>query len=101
MPQLREVEKTTLKDGSGRLKVTHKGAAECTKYLLDSIERSKGVDQVLELITDALIAAALADQREIAQSNGIHWYAGMGNDPAELLADEIKEVKPKRGKKRS
>ena len=41
MPQLREVEKTTLKNGSERLKVTHKGAEECTKYLLDQIERSK------------------------------------------------------------
>ena len=31
MPQLREVEKTTLKNGSERLKVTHKGAEECTQ----------------------------------------------------------------------
>ena len=101
MPQLRDVEKTTQKNGSERVKVTHKGAEECSKYLLDSIERAKSVDEVLELVSDALIAAALADQREIAQSNRIHWYAGMGNDPAELLAEEIKEVKPKRGKKRS
>jgi ParB/RepB/Spo0J family partition protein len=101
MPQLREVEKTTLKNGSERLKVTHKGGEECTKYLLDQIERAKTVDEVLELVADALIAAELADLREIAQSNRIHWYAGMGVDIAKELAEEIKEVKPKRGKKRS
>ena len=101
MPQLREVEQATLKDGSQRNKVTYKDAEECRQYLLDSIERAKTVDEVLEVITDALIAAALADERELPRSRRIHWHAGVGNDPAELLAGEIKEVKPKRGKKRS
>ena len=34
------------------------------------IERSKTVDEVLELISDALIAAALADQREMPRATG-------------------------------
>jgi hypothetical protein len=101
LPQLREVEKTTLKNGSERIKVTHKEGQECSRYLLDSIDRAKTVDEVLEVTTDALIAAASADERELARSKRISWYAGVGNDPAELLAEEIKEVKPRRGKKRS
>ena len=69
MPQLREVEKTTLKNGSERQQGHLQGrrgvqASTCSTQ----IERAKTVDEVLEVITDALIAAALADEREIAQS---------------------------------
>ena len=101
LPQLREVETTTLKNGKERTTVTYKGAKECRQYLLDSIERAKSVDEVLELVADAMMAAEVADVREIAQSRRIHWYAGMGIDLASEFADEIKEVKPKRAKKRS
>ena len=101
LPQLRDVETTPLKNGGERTSVTYKGAEECRRYLLDSVERAKSVDEVLELIADAMIAAAIADERELPRTRRISWWPGVGREVAEELAAEIKEVKPKRGKKRS
>lgn len=96
MPQLREVETKTLKNGEERTKVDYASREQCNEYLLGAIERAKSVDEVLELIADAFIAAELADEKAIPMSRRISWYPGIENEPAKAFADEIKEVKPKK-----
>lgn len=84
----------TLKSGDSREKVSYADAAQCTEYLAKRIDSARSADEVLELLADAVIAAELADERELPQSKRIGWFARPG--VAKVLAVEIKEVKPRR-----
>lgn len=94
LSQLQDVEVKTLKSGESREKVSYADAAQCTEYLAKRIGSARSADEVLELLVDAVIAAELADERELPQSKRIGWSPRPGVGKA--LAAEFKEVKPRR-----
>jgi ParB/RepB/Spo0J family partition protein len=98
LPQLQEVEVKTLKSGESREKVTYKDAADCESYLRNRIEEAKSANEVLELLTDALIAALSADDRELPASRRIAWLSPAKHAVSKLLGAEIKSVRPRRGR---
>jgi ParB/RepB/Spo0J family partition protein len=100
LPQLQEVEVTELKSGEKREKVLYRDAENCDKYLRNRIGEAKSADEVLELLADALIAALLADEREVPQSHRIHWWSSAGNRAEKLLGNDIKAIRPGRQAKR-
>ena len=73
MPALQSVETKELKSGEKRSKVVYKEASECTAWLLAKIEAAKTPQEVLERLTEAMIAAEYADQSAVAQSNRVRW----------------------------
>jgi ParB/RepB/Spo0J family partition protein len=94
LPQLQEVETKTLKSGENRENVTYKDATECEEYLRKRISEAKTDREILELLADALIAALNADERELAQSRRIHWWAPASERLVKLLAPDVKSVRP-------
>jgi hypothetical protein len=94
LSQLQDVEVKTLKSGESREKVSYADAAQCTEYLSKRVDSARSADEVLELLADAVIAAELADERELPQSKRIGWSPR--RDVAKTFAAEIKEVKPRR-----
>lgn len=102
LPQLQEVTVTQLKStGESREKVAYAEPDDCLTYLRSQIERAKSANEVLELLADALIAAHLADSRELPQSRRIPGWHGAMDAAAKLMADDIKAVKPRRAKQAS
>jgi hypothetical protein len=99
LPQLQEVETKTLKSGEPRETVTYKDADECQEYLRKRISEAKTDKEVLELLADAVIAALNADERELAQSRRIHWWAPASERLVKLLAPDVKSVRPGRRRK--
>ncbi len=97
--ELQEVKVTQVKStGEDRERVTYPESHEVTERLAKKIEDAKSVNEVLELMADALISGVLADNEELAQSRRVHWHPRV--DVAAILAKEIKEVSP-RGRRRS
>jgi ParB family transcriptional regulator, chromosome partitioning protein len=99
LPQLQDVEVKTLKSGGERQKVDYSGIPECQTYIENRIAEAKSADEVLELLTDTLIAALVSDEAELPQSRRIHWWSPVGDKVKRLLASDIKAVKPGRGTK--
>lgn len=99
LPQLQEVETKTLKSGENRETVTYKDAAECGSYLRKRISDAKTDREILELLADALIAALNADERELAQTRRIHWWAPAESRLTKLLAPDVKSARPGRRRK--
>lgn len=100
LPQLQEVETKTLKSGEVREKVTYKDAAECDSYLRNRIGEAKSPGQIYELLADALVAALLADERELAASRRIRWWHAAEQQVAKALAAEVKALRPRRRRRR-
>jgi ParB family chromosome partitioning protein len=101
LPQLQEVEAGTLKSGEAREKVTYAEPAACADYLAARIDEARSANEVLELLADALIAATLADERELPQSRRAHWWSRVGEDIEKLLASDIRSVRPRRRRRRA
>lgn len=96
LPQLQEVETKQLKSGEAREKVTYKGAEECDAYLRGRIGEARNEREILELLSDALIAALAADQLELPRSKRISWWSSAEKQVAKALAAEIKSARPSR-----
>jgi ParB/RepB/Spo0J family partition protein len=100
--QLQEVHLKTLKSGEPREKVTYADAEACREYLLNRIEEARSANEVLELLADAMIAAAVTDECELPQSRRINYgLLRCGAEVEALLAEDIKVVRPRRRRKRS
>lgn len=100
LPQLRDVEVKTLKSGESRERVNYADRVQCAEYLGERIEAARSVNEVLELLADALIAALVADEAAVPQSGRVHWYSPARDKVEELLAAEIKAVRPRRARGR-
>jgi ParB/RepB/Spo0J family partition protein len=100
LPQLQEVETKTLKSGESRETVSYHDAPACEAYLRNRIEEARTPNEILELLADALVAALSADERELAQSRRIHWWAPAGERIEKLLAADAKSVRPGRARRR-
>jgi ParB/RepB/Spo0J family partition protein len=96
LPQLRDIEVKTLKSGESRERVNYADREQCAGYLAERIETAKSVNEVLELLADALIAALVADEAAVPQSGRIHWYSPARDRVEQLLAAEIKVLRPRR-----
>lgn len=101
LPQLQEVEAKKLKSGEIREKVTYAEPTEASQYLMDRIEEARTPQEVLELLTDAVLSALYADPRELAQSRRRDWYPGGGSVITAALVDEAKKLKLPRPKNRN
>ncbi len=97
LSQLQEVELKSLKSGESREKVSYAGAEQCAEYLAKRVESADSAEEVLEVLSGALIAAELADERELPRSRRIGWFNRAQPRVKKLLAEEIKEARPRRG----
>ncbi|HWT30439.1 MAG TPA: ParB/RepB/Spo0J family partition protein [Propylenella sp.] len=95
---LRDVQTKPLKGGGQKEKVTYADDAACTAELLRRIDNARSEAEVMEVLTEAIIAAILADNKAEPQSRRPHWHG-----PTELLARtlkaEIRELRPRRPRK--
>lgn len=98
LPALQNVETKTLKSGKPSTKVTYADAEQCTAELLRRVDAAATVEEGLEVLAEALVAAELADESQLPQSKRIYWTPPMGAEKAlkTHLAADIKAVKPRR-----
>lgn len=101
LEQLQESEVKTLKGtGEQREKVTYAQPLDCRDYLTNRIEEARSANEVLELLADALIAAAVTDQDALPQSRQVNYWLRVQPEVEALLADDIKAVTPRKTRKR-
>jgi ParB family chromosome partitioning protein len=98
LPQLREIEHKKLKSGESRQKITYADRDAANQYLCKKIDEARSEGQVIEILTEALVAAALADEAAVAQSNKIHWFSPGREQAEKLLVAEIKAARPRRSR---
>ena len=98
MPQLRGLQPEG-EEGSAA-KAAYASPAQAQKFLIERVEDAKSRDEVLELLSNAQIAAILADRDALnpgeAQPHRFDYSKGKVE---EILAEEIKEVAPRRSPK--
>lgn len=98
LPQLREIERRTLKSGESREKTTYASRETSEEYLWMKVEKARSRDEVLEILTEAIIAGALADDAAIARSHRVEWFSPGGAEAVKLLSAEIKAARPRRSR---
>lgn len=98
LPQLREVERKTLKSGARREKIDYADRTACHEYLWRRIEEARSEGQVMELLTEAIIAGELADDAAVAQSHRVGWFSRGGREAVQLLSAEVKAARPRRSR---
>lgn len=99
--QLQEVEVKQLKTtGKTREKISYADPEQCAEYLAKRIEGAGSVNEVLELLGDAVIASFLADEGELPQSKQVRGGIRVSAEVEELLAADIKSVRPRRPRKK-
>ncbi len=100
-PQLQEVEVKRLKtNGETREKVSYADSEQCAEYLGKRIEKARSVNEVLELLGDAVIASLLADEKELPQSKRVRGGLRADAEVKKLLAADIKSVRPRRQRRK-
>ncbi len=70
-PALSEVEVSTTKTGKRREKVTYAEPDEATEYLLRRIDSATSPEQIVQVVSDALVAAHLTDERELPKAKQV------------------------------
>jgi hypothetical protein len=100
LPQLHEVEVKTLKSGEPQEKVSYVDVKQAAEYLARQADSAGSVNEGLELLADAFIAAILAEEEALPQSKRTGYRAQPGDWASELLGAEIKEVRPRRRRKK-
>lgn len=98
LPQLREVERKTLKSGEPREKINYADRTACNEYLRNRVMEARTEGQVIELLTEAIIAGQLVDQAAVARSHRVGWFSRGEREAIELLAPEIKAARPRRSR---
>jgi ParB family transcriptional regulator, chromosome partitioning protein len=96
LPQLRDIEHKTLKSGEKREKVVYADPTACREYLWNRIEEARSEGQVIELLTEAIIAGELADDAAIPQSHRVGWFSQGERHAIEHLSAEVKAARPRR-----
>jgi ParB/RepB/Spo0J family partition protein len=98
LPQLREVERKPLKSGAKREKIIYADRTACLEYLRNRVGEARNEGEVIELLTEAIIAAALVDDQAIARSHRVGWFSRGGREAFKLLSAEIKAARPRRSR---
>ena len=96
--KLRDVQRTPLKKGGFKEKITYATDEECTAELRSRIDNARSETEVNEVLAEAIFAALLADNKAEPQSRRPHWT---GNYEAmrrveKIAKAELKEVKPRK-----
>jgi ParB/RepB/Spo0J family partition protein len=95
--QLQEVEVKQLKtSGETREKVSYTDPDQARQYLAQRVNNAGSVNEVLEIVGDALIASLLADENELPQSKRVRAGIRGADEIAKLLSADIKSVRPRR-----
>lgn len=71
----KDIEVKELKSGAKREKVTYTEPQEAEARLLKAITDAKSTDEILRIITNALVAATYADEKELPQSRRVNSYS--------------------------
>ncbi|HEX3173901.1 MAG TPA: ParB/RepB/Spo0J family partition protein [Solirubrobacterales bacterium] len=95
--QLQEVEVKQLKTtGKTKEKVSYADAEQSTDYLVKRVQDANSVNEVAEIVADAMIASLLADENEMPQSKQVRGGLSAFAEVEKLLAADIKSVRPRR-----
>lgn len=97
MPQLQGLQTETGAESDG--KVSYATAAQANEYLIGKVEEAKSQAEIVELLADAKIAALLADDDALEAGESVFHHDPSEDRVKEILADEIKEVAPRRSPK--
>jgi hypothetical protein len=101
LPQLREVESKRLKSGESRQKITYAGREQATEFLAARLAEADSPEEGLELLTEAVVAASLADEDAVPQADRIGYRTRVGQATTEALAADVKAATPrKRGEQK-
>ncbi len=100
LPALQDLEVKVLKSGTKRQKVSYAEREHCTAELARRVDAARSEGEVLEVLAEALIAAILADERELPQSKRIHWSTPAATEVKKLLASDIKAARPRRASRK-
>ena len=79
--------------------VSYATASQANEYLIGKVEAAKSQAEIVELLADAQIAAILADDDAVDPGEGSYRHDPAEDRVREILADEIKEVAPRRSPK--
>jgi hypothetical protein len=100
--QLQEVEVKQLKTtGKAKEKVSYADVKRSTAYFVKRVEDLGSVDEVLEIVGDAIVASLLADENELPKSKRVHGHLRASAGVEKLLAADIKSVRPRRQRPKS
>lgn len=96
--KLRSVERTPLKKGGFKEKITYATDEECTAELRRRIDNARSETEVNEVLSEAIFAAVLADNKAEPQSRRPNWIGSYeATAKVEKIAKaELKEVKPRK-----
>lgn len=97
MPQLKGTQTST--DSEQPAEASYATTGQALEYLVGKVEGAKSQSEVIELITDAQIAAVLADHDAFDAGEDSYHHDPAAEKVEELLADEIKELAPRRSPK--
>jgi ParB/RepB/Spo0J family partition protein len=99
--QLQEVEVKQLKTtGQTKEKVSYADAEQSTAYLVKRVMDASSVNEVTELVGDAMIASLLADENELPQSKRVRGGLRASAEVEKLLSTDIKSVRPRRQRRK-
>lgn len=97
--QLQELEVKSLKNGESREKVIYADEGQSTAELLRRALATKDPLEVIEVLAEALLAGILADGEEVPGKDRVGWHTPVAGEIEKIMATEIKEVRPRRGRK--
>lgn len=99
--QLQEVEVKELKtSGKKKEKVSYADAEQSTAYLVKRVNDASSVNEVAEIVGDAMIASLLADENELPQSKRVRGGLRASAEVEKLLSADIKSVRPRRRRRK-
>lgn len=100
--QLQEVEVKQLKTtGKTKEKVSYADAEQSTAYLVKRVKDASSVNEVAEIVGDAMVASLLADEDELPQSKQVRGGLRASAEVAKLLSADVKSVRPRRRRRNS
>lgn len=97
MPQLKGVQTST--DSDQTAEAAYATTGQALEYLVGKVEDAKSQSEVIELIGDAQLAAILADHDALDAGEDSYHHDPAAEKVEELLAEEIKELAPRRSPK--
>jgi ParB/RepB/Spo0J family partition protein len=97
--QLQELEVKQLRNGRSREKVLYADKAQSDAELLRRALGTKDPLEVIEVLSEALLAGIVADEEEVPGKDHVGWHTPVAGEIEKLMATEIKEVRPRRVRK--
>jgi ParB family transcriptional regulator, chromosome partitioning protein len=99
--QLQEVEVKQLKTtGKTKEKVSYADVEQSTAYLVKRVVDASSVNEVAEIVGDAMVASLLADENELPQSKRVRGGLRASAEVEKLLSADIKSVRPRRQRRK-